>query len=188
MAKIGILITDMFEDIEYTKPAEEFQKVGHELVHISTESGKTIKGKHGAEVKIDEKIDDMEVSDLEALFIPGGFSPDQLRVNDKVVKFVADYAKTNRPMLIICHGPQLLITADVIKGRKVTGWKSIMQDIKNAGAEYIDKEVVVDKNIVSSRGPDDIPAFVRESLKKLEEVYGKTGSAQDEKPTAEESA
>jgi protease I len=91
-----------------------------------------------------------------------------LRTDEKAVRFAKDFMDSGKPVFAICHAPQLLITADVLRGRKLTGWKSIIQDIKNAGAEYIDTEVVVDKNLVSSRHPGDLPAFISESLKKLE--------------------
>lgn len=101
------------------------------------------------------------------MLIPGGYSPDKLRSHDEAVRFVKDFMSSGKPVFSICHGPQLLITADVLKGRKVTGWKSIIQDIKNAGAIFIDEEVVEDDNLVSSRSPGDLPAFIYASLEKL---------------------
>jgi protease I len=169
MSKIAVIITDMFEDSEYTEPATAFKEAGHDLVHIEFQEGKTVKGKKkGTPVKIDKTISDVAVTDFDALLIPGGYSPDKLRVDDIAVRFAKDFVESGKPVFAICHAPQLLITADVLKGRKLTGWKSIIQDIKNAGAEYIDSEVVVDKNLVSSRHPGDLPAFISESLKKLE--------------------
>ena len=130
--------------------------------------GKTVKGKNGeTEVTIDMAIKDASVDDFDALLIPGGYSPDKLRSHDEAVIFVKDFMSTGKPVFSICHGPQLLITADVLKNRKITGWKSIVQDIKNSGAIFIDEEVVVDDNLVSSRSPRDLPAFIRASLKKL---------------------
>jgi protease I len=167
MAKIGVLIGNMFEDSEYEKPAMAFKKSKHELVHLGIEKG-IVKGmKTGLEVKVEKTIGDVAVGDLDALFIPGGYSPDQLRSHDEVVAFVKEFASTGKLILFICHGAQLLITAELLKGRKVTGWKSIIQDIKNAGAEYIDQEVVEDGNFISSRYPADIPAFIKASLGKL---------------------
>jgi protease I len=109
----------------------------------------------------------VKVDDFDALLIPGGYSPDRLRVNEHVVKFVKEFVKSGKPVFAICHAPQLLITAKVMKGRKITGFKSIKQDIINSGAEYLDQEVVEDRNIVSSRHPGDIQEFIAASLKKL---------------------
>ena len=100
--------------------------------------------------------------------IPGGYSPDKLRAHKDAVQFAKEFVQSDKPVFLICHAAQLLITADVLKGRKVTGYTSIVQDIKNAGAEYFDQEVVVDGNLVSSRNPGDLPAFIEASLKKLQ--------------------
>jgi protease I len=168
MSKIAIIVTDLFEDVEYTEPVEAFRKAGHEITNVGLKKGETVKGKKkGTPVSIDQSVKEVSAGSFDALFIPGGFSPDQLRVDDDAVKFTGEFMAGNKPVLAICHGPQLLITADVLRGRKITGYKSIIQDIKNAGAEFIDKEVVVDGNLVSSRNPGDIPAFIEESLKKL---------------------
>jgi|UniRef100_A0A7C3V929 protease I len=167
MSKLAVLITDMFEDSEYVKPAEAFKKAGHELVHVGLESGATVKGKQQTPVKIDKTPQEVKVADFDALFIPGGYSPDKLRVDERVVQFVKEFVESGKPVFLICHAPQLLITAQVLKGRKVTGWKSIIQDIKNAGAEFSDQEVVEDGNLISSRSPADLPAFIRACSKRL---------------------
>jgi protease I len=168
MSKVAVVITDMFEDSEYSQPAEAFKKAGHELVHVGLKSGVTVKGeKQGTPVKIDKTAKEVKVADFDALLIPGGYSPDQLRVDDQVVRFVKEFVESGKPVCLICHAPQLLITAQVLKGRKITGWKSLIQDIKNAGAEFIDQEVVEDGNLISSRSPADLPAFIRACSKKL---------------------
>jgi protease I len=168
MAKIAVIIDNLFEDSEYNEPAKAFQDKGHQLIHVGLEAGKTVKGKKkGTEVKIDKAVGDVSVEDFDALLIPGGYSPDQLRVDEKAVRFAGDFVKSGKPVFAICHAGQLLVTAQVLKGRRFTGYKSIVQDIKNAGAEFVDQEVVVDGNLVSSRNPNDIPAFVKEALKKL---------------------
>ncbi len=168
MSRIAVIIDDMFEDSEYTQPAEVFQNKGHELVHIGLEKGKTVKGKKkDTPVQIDKAITDVSVNDFDALLIPGGFSPDKLRAHNEAVEFTKNFMESGKPIFAICHGPQLLISADVLKGRRITGWKSIIQDIKNAGAEFLDQEVVEDGNLVSSRNPDDLPSFIRVSLSKL---------------------
>jgi protease I len=168
MATIAIIITDMFEDSEYSKPAEAFKQAGHELVHIGLKKGQTVKGKkEGTPVLVDQAVKDVSVDAFDALLIPGGYSPDRLRADDDAVRFAKEFVESGKPVFAICHAPQLLITAQVLKGRKITGWRSIIQDIKNAGAEFIDQEVVEDGNLISSRSPQDIPAFIRASLKKL---------------------
>lgn len=168
--KIAVLVTDHFEDSEYSEPAQAFKEKGHELTTIEMERGKTVKGKQGkSQATIDESIDDVSPENFDALFIPGGFSPDILRADERFVRFAKAFMDAKKPVLAICHGPQLLITAESLEGRTVTGYKSIQVDLKNAGANVQDKEVVVCQNqLVTSRQPDDIPAFVRESLRILE--------------------
>lgn len=166
--KIAAILTDWFEDSEYTEPVKAFRDKGHEVINVGLEAGKTVKGKkEGTEVEIDKAVSQVSVQDFDALLIPGGFSPDKLRIDENAVKFTADFVKSNKPVFTICHAGQLLITAQVLKGRRFTGYKSIEQDIKNAGAEFVDQQVVVDGNLVSSRNPGDIPAFIEESLKML---------------------
>ncbi|MFC4404967.1 type 1 glutamine amidotransferase domain-containing protein [Gracilibacillus xinjiangensis] len=170
MAKIATVITDYFEDVEYTDPAKEFKNAGHEVVTIESEQGKTVKGKQGdATVTIDKGIDDVSPNDFDALFIPGGFSPDMLRADDRFVRFAKHFMDEKKPVLAICHGPQLLITAKTLEGRDVTGFKSIQVDLEYAGGNVHDEEVVVCQNqLVTSRTPDDIPAFIEESKKVLQ--------------------
>jgi len=168
MSKVAVIIEDKFEDVEYTDPAQAFENEGHELFHIGLKRGKTVTGKKkGTKVTIDKAVEKVGASDFDALLIPGGFSPDKLRAHSAPVKFVKNFVESGKPVFIICHAAQLLITADVLQGRTITGYKSIIQDIKNAGAKYKDQEVVVDNNIVSSRHPGDLPAFIQESLKLL---------------------
>jgi len=168
MATVAVIMDDWFEDVEYTQPAAAFEKAGHELVIIGLEKGKVVTGKRQkVQATIQRSLGDVSVDEFDALLIPGGYSPDRLRAHEMAVHFVKDFTKSGKPVFSICHAPQILITADVLKNRRITGYKSIIQDIKNAGAEFIDKEVVVDGNLVSSRDPGDIPAFIRESLQKL---------------------
>lgn len=167
--KIAVLLTNEFEDVEYTDPRDAFKEAGHEVTVIENEEGKAIKGKNATIVKVDAAVSDVEPDDFDALLIPGGFSPDILRADERYVKFAKAFMDDKKPVFAICHGPQLLITAETLKGRAATGYKSIKVDIKNAGAKYHDEEVVVCQNqLVTSRQPDDIPAFNRESLKLLE--------------------
>ena len=168
MAHIAVIIDDMFEDSEYTEPAKAFKAAGHKLTHIGLKKNTRVKGKtEGTQVEIDKAVKDVAVEDFDALLIPGGYSPDHLRADEAAVKFVKKFFESNKPVFAICHGPQLLITAQVLNGRKVTGWKSIMQDIKNAGAQFLDQEVVEDGNLISSRHPGDLPMFISASLSRL---------------------
>lgn len=168
--RIATVITDMFEDVEYTDPVQSFKEAGHEVITIEKEKGKTVKGKSNhTNVTIDESIDNVKPENFDALFIPGGFSPDILRGDDRFVTFAKHFMDEKKPVMAICHGPQLLITAKSLEGRGATGYKSIQVDMEYAGAKVKDEEVVVCQNqLVTSRQPDDVPAFNRESLKVLE--------------------
>jgi len=168
VSTIAVIITDLFEGSEYSEPAAAFKEAGHTLVHIGLEAGQTVTGKKQATpVTIDKGVKDVSADEFDALLIPGGYSPDKLRVDEDAVRFAKEFVESGKPVFAICHAPQLLITADVIRGRKMTGWKSVIQDIKNAGAEFIDQEVVEDGNLVSSRSPADLPAFIEVCLKRL---------------------
>ena len=168
MKKIAVIIADLFEDSEYTEPAKAFRNAGYKLQHIGLKAGETVKGKkQETPVEIDKAVKDISVNEFDALLIPGGYSPDKLRVDEDAVRFAKQFVESGKPVFAICHAPQLLITADVIRGRTITGWKSVIQDIKNAGAEFIDREVVEDGHLVSSRSPGDLPAFIEACLKKL---------------------
>jgi len=161
MSRIAVLVTDEFEDIEYTEPAEAFRRAAMTSsmlvflrVRRSTER-KRRRRSPSIRPPLTYRLDEFD-----ALFIPGGYSPDKLRAHDAPVVFVREFAESGKPMFTICHAPQLLITAQVLEGRTITGWKSVAQDIRNAGAEYVDREVVVDGNLVSSRNP---PIYRRSS-------------------------
>lgn len=170
MSKIVVILGDMFEDVEYTEPIKAFKQNNHEITVVGLEKGQIVKGKRGnASEKIEKSFQDVSINDFDALLIPGGYSPDELRADENAVQFTKKFVESGKPVFAICHAPQILITAKVIKGRKITGWKSIKQDIINAGAIFIDEEVVIDDNIISSRSPADIHAFVKASLRKLEE-------------------
>jgi protease I len=169
MAKIATLITNEFEDSEFTVPKQAFEDDGHEVVTIEKESGVEITGKKGESLTVDQGIDDVKPEDFDALLLPGGFSPDILRADDRFVEFTKAFMDDEKPVFAICHGPQLLISAKSLEGRHATGYKSIKVDMDYAGAHYLDQEVVVCQNqLVTSRTPDDLPAFNRESLKLLE--------------------
>jgi len=170
MAKIGVMIDNMFEDVEYTRPVKAFREAGHQLTNLGIRKIE-VKGKKGkATAQIEEKISKSDFNKFDAIFIPGGCSPDNLRGHPEAVEFIQKFFKTNKPVFAICHAPQLLITAQLIDGKRITGWRSIVQDIKNAGGQYLDQEVVEDGNLISSRQPSDIPAFISACLEKLNEL------------------
>ncbi|MCP3032263.1 type 1 glutamine amidotransferase [Halobacillus sp. A1] len=169
MSKIACVMTSLFEDVEYTQPVDAFSKQGHEVTTIEWKAGTEVTGKQGqTTVTIDSSINDVKAEDFDALFIPGGFSPDQLRGDEKFVKFAKHFMDEKKPVFAICHGPQLLITAKALEGRSATGFKSIAVDMEYAGVDFKDQEVVVCGNqLVTSRQPDDIPAFNAEANKLL---------------------
>ncbi len=167
--KVAVLVTDYVEDSEFTSPAEAIRNAGHEIITIEKKAGKEVKGKEGTKIKIDKSIDDVEVEDFDALLIPGGFSPDQLRGDDRFVEFTRSFAESSKPIFAICHGPQLLINAKVVEGRKMTTVKPVVIDLQNAGADFRDEAVVVDdETLVTSRTPDDLPDFNREIVRILD--------------------
>ncbi|MFZ4453364.1 type 1 glutamine amidotransferase domain-containing protein [Salibacterium aidingense] len=167
--KVAVVMTNMFEDSEYTSPKEAFEKEGHTLTVIEKEKGKTVEGKNKeASETVDASIDEVSPADFDALFIPGGFSPDMLRADERFVTFAKHFMDENKPVFAICHGPQLLITAKALEDRNVTGFTSIQTDLEYAKANVYDQEVVVCHNLVTSRTPDDLPAFNREALKQLQ--------------------
>jgi protease I len=169
--RIACILDSGFEDSEFKQPYDAFIAGGHRVTVIGLQAGKELKGKKGqVTTKAERGIDEVTPTEFDALFIPGGYSPDHLRANPKAVQFTKAFFDGNKPVLAICHGPQLLITADVVKGRKLTAWQTIQDDLKKVGANVVDQEVVVDGNLVTSRKPDDIPAFIRESNKLLEKV------------------
>lgn len=167
--KIATVITNLFEDVEYTEPVKAFRDDGHEIVTIEREKGNKITGKNNeTTLTIDQGIADVNPEDFDALFIPGGFSPDQLRADARFVTFAKKFMDEKKPVFAICHGPQLLITAKSLEGRNATGFKSIKVNMEYARAMYKAQEVVECNNqLVTSRQPDDIPAFNREALNLL---------------------
>ena len=168
MARIAVIIADLFEDSEYTEPVEAFTKAGHNILHVGLQKGAIVTGKKkGTEVRIDTTPTESPAESFDALLIPGGYSPDKLRVNQDAVAFVQSFMDDAKPVFSICHGPQILITAKALEGKNVTGWKSITQDIIYAGGNFLDQEVVVNGNLVSSRSPKDLPAFIQASLEML---------------------
>jgi len=171
--KIAILATNGFEEIELTSPKEALEKEGWQTEIISPESG-SIKAwastDWGRSYSIDKTLEEATASEYNALVLPGGvINPDRLRTNEKALQFVKHFFEEGKPVAAICHGPQTLINAEVVEGRKMTSYPSIKKDLRNAGADWYDKEVVVDKGLVTSRTPDDLSAFNKKMVEEIKE-------------------
>lgn len=168
MAKIAMLVGNDFEDVEWRKPHDALKAGGHEIEHLGKEAGEDLEGKRGEEkVHVDAAAKDRNPDDYDMLVMPGGYGPDQLRTDEGVVSFVRRFVESGKPVAAICHAPQLLIEAGVVKGRTMTSWPSVKTDLKNAGAEWVDRELVEDGQLITSRKPDDLDAFVGAIEKRL---------------------
>jgi protease I len=167
--RIAILATDGFEQAELLEPRKALDAAGAETEVVSPKEGKIKGWNHkdwGDEVKVDLSLEDADPAEYDALLLPGGvMNPDSLRMQPEAVSFVKSFFDSGKPVAAICHGPWTVIEAGAVKGYRLTSWPSLKTDIQNGGGEWVDKEVVVDDNLVTSRKPDDIPAFNREVLK-----------------------
>lgn len=168
MARIAMIVGPGYEDSEVRVPYDRLREAGHEVLVLGSEPGRTVEGKRGEDrVEIEASPKDHDPAAFDALVIPGGHAPDKLRMDGDVVRFVRDFAATGKPLAAICHGPQLLIEAEVVKGRTMTSYPSVSKDLQNAGAEWVDREVVEDGPFITSRKPDDLDAFTRALLARL---------------------
>lgn len=173
--KIAVLVDNGFEHSEFTEPVRALKNEGATVVVVSPKEDKVKSWKSkdwGEEFPVDVHVSSADPQDYDGLVLPGGvINPDLLRINDDAVRFVKDFFEDGRqkPVAAICHGPWTLINADVVKGRKMTSYQSIKMDLINAGADWVDEEVVVDNGLVTSRSPDDLPAF----CKKMVEEFAK---------------
>lgn len=156
--RVAMIIADGFEDSEVTSPLAELDAEGVEVTVIAPAVG-TVTGKKGTQVEAVATVADSTVSDFELLIVPGGTGPATLRQDTEAVAFARDFVTSGKPVASICHGPQLLVTADVIAGRTLTAVGDVQKEIEGAGATFVDEEVHVDGNLISSRVPDDLPAF-----------------------------
>jgi len=171
--KVAILVEDGFEQIELTSPKEALEKAGAKTHIISPKRDKVKGWEHtqwGQEFPVDVSLDKANANEYDALLLPGGvMNPDKLRTSKQAVQFVRSFFDQGKPVAAICHGPWILVEADVVNGRKVTSYTSIQTDLKNAGANWVDQEVVVDQGLVTSRKPDDLPAFNRKMVEEIAE-------------------
>lgn len=171
--KVAIVVTDGFEEVEFTAPKSALENAGAEVHVIAPQSGKVkawAKTNWGGEYNVDKTIDAVKAQDYDALVLPGGvMNPDHLRTNQAVVNFVGEFLHEGKPIAAICHGPWTLIETGALQGRRMTSWPSLKTDLKNAGVDWVDKEVVVDNGLVTSRKPDDLPAFCQKMIEEIAE-------------------
>ena len=186
--KVAILAADMFERVELEKPRKALEDAGAKTEIISIHDGEIQGFDHfdpSKKIKVDRTVEEVSVDDYDALLVPGGVgNPDQLRGDENAVSFVRDFVESEKPLAVICHGPWVLVEAGAARGRTLTSWPTLQTDIRNAGGNWVDKEVVVDDGIVTSRKPDDIPAF----NKKMIEGFCEGRHERREVPAARSSA
>ncbi len=171
--KVAILAADGFEQSELFEPKKALEEAGAKVSVVSLESGE-IKGwdktDWGKTIAVDLTVDEADAADFDALQLPGGvMNPDKLRMNENAVSFVKAFFEAGKPVAAICHAPWTLVEADVVKGKTMTSWASLKTDLENAGAKWVDEEVVVDNGLVTSRKPDDLPAFNQKMIEEIAE-------------------
>lgn len=172
--RVAILATDGFEETELTAPHKALIAAGATVDIVAPKAGR-IQGMHhdekGDRIAVDKQLDEVDAASYAALVLPGGVAnPDSLRIDDRAVAFVRAFASAGKPIAAICHGPWTLIEADAVRGRTLTSWPSLKTDLKNAGAEWVNREVVVDRGLVTSRKPDDLPAFCAKMIEEFANV------------------
>ncbi|WP_439548476.1 type 1 glutamine amidotransferase domain-containing protein [Falsiroseomonas sp.] len=182
--KVAVLATDGYEQVELTEPVRALKEAGASVTIVSIKPG-TIQGfKHdekGDSVAVDQTLDEANAEGFDALVLPGGvMNPDTLRMTEKAVAFTRHFVTTGKPIAAICHGPWTLIDADGVRGRRMTSWPSLKTDLRNAGAQWEDSEVVTDQGLVTSRNPGDIPAFCRKMIEEFREGRHERRGANDQ--------
>jgi protease I len=169
VAKVAFIVDEMFEDSEFRFPYDRVREGGHDAVIVGLKKDKQLKGKRGdEEITTDVGIDEVSADEFDALVIPGGYSPDKIRGDEKVVEFTKSIYEAGKPLAAICHAGWLLAEADIARGKTVTSWPSIKTDLINAGANWVDQEVVEDGNLITSRKPDDLEAFTKTLQSQIE--------------------
>lgn len=169
MKKVLMLLDNGAEDSEFIYPYYRFQEEGYKIDIVSARANETYIGKHGVPLKSDLAPEQVKLDEYDAVVIPGGKAPDIMRTNKDLVQIVKDAHTKGKVIAAVCHGPQMLIEADILHGKKATCWKSVATDLKNAGADFIDAPAVVDGNLVTSRMPADLPQFCKETIRLLKE-------------------
>ena len=181
--RVAALVANGFEQVELTEPRKALEGAGATVQVVSPETDRVRGWNHtewGSDVQVDRPLDQARADDYDALLLPGGvMNPDRLRMNPKAVQFVKQFFEGGKPIAVICHGPWTLVDAGVVRGVKMTSYPSVRTDLVNAGADWVDQEVVVDRGVVSSRKPDDIPAFNRKMIEEFAEgQHGGAGKRQ----------
>jgi protease I len=167
MARIAFLLDDVYEDSEFRVPYDRLREAGHEVVVLGLQQGKSVRGKHGDTFDVEAGPEAADAARFDAVVVPGGYSPDKIRTDAKLVALVKETALANRPVAAICHAGWVLAEADVVRDRTVTSYPSIRTDLINAGATWVDQEVVVDGPLITSRKPADLDTFCAQILKRL---------------------
>lgn len=168
MTNVAFILDEMFEDSEFKVPYDRVREAGYEAIVVGLEKGKTVQGKKGKEsITIEMSAEEADPADFDALVIPGGYSPDKIRTNEKMVAITKNMVNSGKPVAAICHAGWMLAEADVLKGKTVTSVRSIKTDLENAGASWVDQEVVEDGNLITSRKPDDLEAFTKALLSQI---------------------
>lgn len=168
LRKILIMVDEGVEEAEFLYPYYRLQEEGYKVVILASKANATYMGKHGVPITSEVSPKDVKIDEYDGIIIPGGRAPDKMRIDNDLVNIVKEAYDKGKVIAAVCHGPQMLIEADVLRGNKATCWKSVATDLKNAGATFIDAPVVVDGNIVTSRMPADLPKFCKETIKLLE--------------------
>ena len=181
--RVAALVANGFEQVELTEPKKALEGAGAMVQVVSPETDRVRGWNHtewGSDVQVDRPLDQARADDYDALLLPGGvMNPDRLRMNPKAVRFVKQFFEGGKPIAVICHGPWTLVDAGVVRGVKMTSYPSVRTDLVNAGADWVDQDVVVDRGVVSSRKPDDIPAFNRKMIEEFAEgQHGGAGKRQ----------
>lgn len=171
--KVAVLATDGFEQVELTKPVEALKAEGAEVEVVAPKGGQIQGFNHhdkGQTVPVDRELSQADAATYDAIVLPGGvINPDALRLEPKAIDFIRSFARAGKPIAAICHGPWTLINAEAVQGKRMTSWPSLEADLRNAGAQWVDQEVVVDKGLVTSRKPDDLPAFCAKMVEEFAE-------------------
>ena len=174
MAKMLIFLEKGVEDAEFIYPYYRFQEEGYQMVVVAPKAEEIYIGKNGMHFKSDLAANNVNLDEYDALIIPGGQAPDRMRLNSSIIEIVKKANKEGKVIAAVCHGPQVLIEADIVKGRTLTSWPSVRTDLKNAGAKVVDEPVVIDGNFITSRSPEDLPYFCRATVKRLTEIQQTT--------------
>jgi len=179
MAKLAMLVGQEFEDSEVRVPLDRLREAGHEVEIVGTRAGETLSGKRGeVEIEVDRSVEDVLPREFAALVIPGGKSPANLRTDAHVVDFVKAFVASMKPIAAVCHGPQLLAEAKALQGKEITSWPEIRGEMEQAGAKWVDREVVEDGSLITSRKPADLEAFSNALIDRLSKSTGAKPGAQ----------